>query len=267
MKKSASQENKGLKTFFVFTGIVLFFILISLTVKAFFVIKESKFDGRHHFTITITKEAKIKKIIVFNPPQSKTTTVDLQGDGVEEQSLNQLLGFIPDATIDTDKNFEMDSDTPGLMRKFGLKYASIKTDLTLLDIIKLVIASHKTSNDQTQIAIQNNNYENKSSIKNLFIDDEISSEDITVQVINATGTSGMGRRLENVLVNLGCNVISVTTSQKTVKNSQIQYFGEKPYTLEKIGRLLKFDTVKIDKKQIADIVVIIGEDAKSSASF
>src|SRR5258705_12674588 len=100
MKKSASPQSKSLKTFFVYTAIVLFFIFISLAVKAFFVIRASKFDGHHQFLLSVKQNQAVKQILAFDPSQSKVSVLDLKGDKATPSMADQQLGFIPDATVD-----------------------------------------------------------------------------------------------------------------------------------------------------------------------
>lgn len=267
MKKSAQHESRGLKTFFIYTLIVLFFIFISLAVKIFFVVKASKFDERHNFTFTVSENDWVKKVIFYNPTKSSTTTITLKGDEVNEKSVNRILGYLPDATIETNNRVNIESETPALLRNLGLRYNSIKTDLTFLDIFRLAIVAYKTTAHEEQVSIKENHYLNDNDIKGIFIDDEISAEDISIQIVNASGISGLGKRLEISLSRLGCNVISVITSQKKEKLSALQYYGEKTYTLHKLSKLLGFSQKKLDNKQIADIVIIIGDESKSDSKF
>ena len=65
-KKSADhEENKSLKTFFLYFIIVLVVILISLGMKADSIIQSSKFDGKHQFILALGEDGKAKEIVAF----------------------------------------------------------------------------------------------------------------------------------------------------------------------------------------------------------
>ena len=171
-------------------------------------------------------------------------------------------------TPEQEELFKIQSDGARFVYNLALEtkiqsYLGSKKNLTFFDILRLTIAAHRTTQDDEQIVIKGNQYNNDNNLKSLFVDDEISLENISIQVINASSISGLGKRLETDLSRLGANVISVNTSQKKVATSSIQYFGEKTYTSKKLENILKFVTKKLTEKQIADIVIVIGEDSKN----
>jgi hypothetical protein len=244
MRNSASGNSNSLKTFFVYGGVVLFFILISLLIKTIFVIQASKFDGKHQFVLAIYQSDKLKEIIKFNPSASEISVLQMEGESLE---------VIPDAMVNSTADLPLGTDVAQTMKTIGFRYNSLATNLTVFDILRLIVIAYKEPVQSV----------NKNVSDNFFTDETISSENVSIQIVNASDVSGMGKRLENIFDNLGCNIVAVTTSRREEKFSKIQYFGRKTYTLEKLEKILDFSVEKIDKEGIADIVVIIGQDASA----
>src|SRR5262249_30773013 len=156
---------------------------------------------------------KIKEVLLFTPSKPEILVLQVKGEALSVTSANYVLGFIPDGTIAVNDTVEIDSDASKILRTILFHYTSVKTNLTPFDIIRLTILSHQTLNQQQkELHVKENIVTNKEDTKEFFIDSAISSEDVTIQIVNATGESGIGKRLETILSGLGCNVISVTTS-------------------------------------------------------
>ena len=269
MQKTAQNNNKSLKTFFLYAGIVLFFVFVSLAIKVFFLINASKFDGNHQFVIAIGQKNTIKQLVSFDPDKKSATILQLKGKELAFNSLSKTLNIIPDAKINTSEDIG-DDDIGGEIKTFFFKYNAIKTDMTIIDIGRLMLLSQKPSlNEQTgkEIFITNDEQKNNNTIKDFFTDEAIFSENVSVQIINASGMPGVGKRLETILTNLGCNIVAVSTSRKNERISKIQYFGNETYTLKKLKNLLGFQLEKTEKKSIATIVIIIGEERKNLNNF
>ena len=97
-------------------------------------------------------------------------------------------------------------------------------------------------------------------VSGMFADGVISSENVSIQVVNASGSVGLGNRLTRVLTNLGCNVVSVTSARSVERVSQIAFFGNQSYTLQKLRKWLGYPVSDLREKTIADIVITVGRD-------
>lgn len=241
MRKSAQTDNKSLKMFFVFSGVVLFFVLISLLIKVIFVIQQSKFDRKHQFVLSLYQDSKIKEIIKFSPQENKTFVLDVTKNNIE---------IIPDAKVDYRFDLQLGPDVAKTMRDIVFRYNSVSTNLTIFDLVRLTILSHKASVEKID----------SFTTVNFFLDESIVSENTTIQIINGSAVAGEGKKLEDALNNLGFNVISVTTSREEEKFSKVQYTGIESYTARKLKNILGFNLEKTDKAGIADIIVIIGKN-------
>src|ERR1700751_1284867 len=98
-KAAAKPQSNSLSTFFLYAGLVIFFIVISLSIKTFFVIKQSKFDGTHEFTIAVAKHGRVEEIIGFNPEAKSVSVMEFAGKSVGISSLGEQLGISPDAKV------------------------------------------------------------------------------------------------------------------------------------------------------------------------
>src|SRR5258706_3238016 len=150
MKSSpAAYKNKSLKTLFIYAGIVLFFISISLAIKSFFLIQQSRFDGKHQFILAIAKDKKVKEIVVFHPTDNSDTLIKIKGNDLSLSRIGKTLGIIPDASIAASSDLPL-ANIANTMRSVVLSYYSLKTDLTIFDAISLMFVSQKASlNNQT----------------------------------------------------------------------------------------------------------------------
>jgi len=260
-------DNRSIKTFFIYTGIVLFLIIVSLSAKAISVIRHNKFDGEHQLILAIAKENKVQEVVLFNPSEHAVTQVKLKDD-VKLNEVTQKIGIIPDAKVDAPESLSAD-DITATTRYILLNYYHIKTTLTIFDAGRLFFEAQKAANNQTvkDLALSGDARKNDKFVSTVFSDDNIFSENVSVQIINASTAPGVAKRLEWELNNLGFNVISVATSRNSEQNSKIQYFGNETYTLSKLKKILGFPVEKSTKESIAKVVIIIGEDNKNSSSF
>ncbi|HEX8932168.1 MAG TPA: LytR C-terminal domain-containing protein, partial [Patescibacteria group bacterium] len=253
MRNHSSDDNRSLKTFFIFTGFVGFLIIISLAVKAFLIIQQNRFDGEHQFVLSIAQDSKVKKLIVFRPQEHSLTQVTIKNN-VKLDGLSQTIGIIPDAYVDTSVDLASQAINGELKTIMG-NYYTLKTNLTIFDVWRLLWESQKTINNQTvkALALVDDQRRNDKSVSDIFTDDKVFADNISIQIINASNIPGVANRLERELSNLGFNIISVTTSRDPSDVSKIRYFGNESYTLTKLKRLLNLPKEQVDKELLAKI--------------
>src|SRR6185369_54780 len=206
---SARNDNNSIKTFFIYAAVVFFFILISLTLKAILIMQDSRVDGKNQFILGVVSNQTVKEILVFHPSEKTALIIRLQGKDLRLSSAGKTLGIITDAKVETVSDLPM-VDPAATMRAIAFHYYSLKTNLTIFDAVRLLIFSQKLSpNNQTT--------------KEIVLSKDMFSADVSIQIINASGTPGIGKRLEIALTDLGCNVISVTTARDNQKSSKMQF--------------------------------------------
>src|SRR6266403_2934631 len=98
---SARNENSSIKTFFIYSAVVLFFILVSLSLKAILIIQDSRFDGKNQFIVAIAKNQIVKEVVIFHPLDKTAVILKLQGKGLPLSSAPNTLGVIVDAKVNT----------------------------------------------------------------------------------------------------------------------------------------------------------------------
>ena len=161
---------------------------------------------------------------------------------------------------------EVDSEIQSIL----LSYRDIKTDLTIIDVFRIWLFSKTLSSNSVSVKdiadFPNAVIEDK-ILSTLFNDYTFSQEKNSIEIINAADISGLGNRVARALTNMGGNVISVSTSDKTSQTSQILYFGDKTYTVEKLGKVLGLATFQTEKQGISDVTIILGKDSANYLPF
>ena len=267
MRKKARVEKNSTKFAILFVLFVFVIILISAVLKAASVIRQSKFDGSNRFTISVSNNKNLE-IISFSPDIHSISILKLDGE-VKNLKLERFLkipidGFVKGSFL------KIDQDVASLMSNIFFNYNNVKTNLTIIDILRLVLVSKTTP--LNNIAIYNissslGGQKVDKIVEKIFKDEEIEKENQTVEIINTTEVLGLGGRLARFITNMGGNVIQVSTEKNLEKNSYVLYTGRKTYTVKRLSEALGFKLVQMDKKFIADIRIVLGEDAKDPSSF
>jgi hypothetical protein len=269
-KKSVEKENGSFKTLFIYAVLVFALITISLVIKAFFIFQQSKFDGQHLFTIAIAKNGKVGEILAFNPSDQSTSLLTITQSNVPLSSLYKIISVVIDAKIDSNSDIPIGTDVTQTITYLIFHFNNLKTDLTVYDLGRFLVLSKNlqvTSLKTKNILLPMEDDDLDTNISGLFTNTTFSTENISIQIINATDISGVGKRLERLLVNMGGNVVSVTTAKKKEQKSIIKYYDKETYTLKKLENFLQFPTMQLANKTIADVTIVIGEDALKKSSF
>ncbi len=267
-KKAIKKDNKSIKTFFLYTFIVFFVMLVSLSIKAIFVIRQSRYDG-NSLNVAITQKNRVVSILDFNSSKNSISVLKIKNSSIAIGSIGQELGIIVDGKINSE--YDLSGENPeSILVKAAFGQDSIKTDLTIFDIARLILFSKNVSSNGRQVEeIERTAKQSEVDkiVSVLFKNDTLSTDNISIAVVNATDESGLGKRLERCLTNMGANVVAVTTPHVQEKLSRIEYLGQASRTLEKLKTVLKFPVKKIDKETVAKIVIIIGEDSKNPSGY
>ncbi|MDO8461127.1 MAG: LytR C-terminal domain-containing protein [bacterium] len=265
MRRRRNPEKQSAKMAFVFAAIVLFFILISLILRMVSLIGKSSFDGVHQFIIEVASyEEKGSKIISFAPDITSVSILYLPKGG---RALKiPIDGSITASTAGLSNGKDVSSD----LQTFIFGYGSIKTNLTIIDLIRLYLfaktvpASNFTYKEASLSLFEEE--KGDKILSSLFTDYTLSKEAVSIQIVNGTNVSGFGNRLARLISNMGGNVISVSTSEKAIKTSEILYL-DSSYTVERLGKVLSIKKRQMEKPMLFDIVIQIGEDFQKSLKF
>lgn len=280
-KKISDKNNLGIAIIFIILVLVL--IIISGIFKIVSLVAQSRFDGKHRFTIGLSNKKSNISVVSFAPDNLSVSyllinpdLMDGKGDLETKNIKVKELNIIKNLSIPVDAFIEFSSNDFGFlkpkddkksidfkMQDIILNYKNIKTDLTVVDLLRLwvfykTVPSHSVSGKD--FTSGKNGFIISKVSSSLFNDYTVSQEKISIEIINGTEILGLGNRLAGLITNMGGNVVAVSTSDKPIEKSEISYFGEKTYTLERLVKILSFKTIVSDKQEISDITVKLGKD-------
>lgn len=294
-RKKKPIENKNLKVALFFGLFVFLLIAISVVIKIFLMVTQSKFDGFHHFNLAVyyTPEkgssAGYADVISFAPDTNSISVLKVslvnrgEDSSVKELNVGSILKIPVDANITLDessKNLFSVSENkevnPAIQKMF-LSYRDLKTNLTIFDAVRIwiftkqipshaVIIKNVSVSLTEEARIEENIIANR-LVSQFFVDSSLMQEKVSIQIINGTGVLGLGNRLSKFITNMGGNVVAVSTADKITENSEISYFGKETYTLSKLSRILGLQATEMQKMAISDVTITLGKDSLSSLMY
>lgn len=253
-KRSAKNKSLSLAAYF---GILFFLIiLISILFKFFDLVKNSKFDSKHRFTVAVLEEDNTNLISV-SPQEDSLILLKVIGKASKDR-LDKMS--LPIDSFVVSKN-TINSTPKSYFAKIFFNLGSVETDLSMLDLIKLGFYSSGVTNEKvTSQTVSINDSEKLSKFSStLFVDPQILEEEVSVKITNSTDVSGLGNMLARYITNIGGNVVLVNSSQSTQNKSQILYRSES-YALKRISQKLNVVPEKNEKPGAFDVIIIIGKD-------
>lgn len=261
-----SKKKSSLKLAGLFLGIVLGLMLLSLSIKLVFLFMESKFDGSHKFNVVLIGDSNIE-IVSLTP---KLRSISILNIPQRRNNLNQLLKIPIDGTIVSKEKVDSNKII-SIFIKSAMPFGGYKVNnLTFIDLVRLAFFARTV----TQNSISERDFtedltdKQKNTLVSLtFNDPTIYEENQSIQIINATSVNGLGSKLANLITNIGGNPILVSSSDEVIQKSKLLYSGDKTYTVERISSYLNISMEKADKKGIADVIIIIGNDLASTNKF
>lgn len=261
MKRKSAQHHSHSNTygFALFMGaLIVLLITAGLAIKLFLLFQQSSFDGKQQFSLEI-QEPKQTRFVVFNPSDDSIHMLLLTGKVPDNPELT--LGIPVDARIVSTQ----DIDSPDALGK-GLIFnrKELHATPTIIDGINLFIFSHTAHDDKalSQQAVLNGADQDTLFTK-IFTDEAIFQEGKSISIVNGTGISGLGSKVQQLLAHIGANVISVTTADTPSPKSAIRYTGDTSYTVSRISGILHIPTIHLSTASISDITVVLGRDAMS----
>ena len=96
-------------------------------------------------------------------------------------------------------------------------------------------------------------------LKDFFFEPEIRKEKISVEVLNGTDCSGLGKKAARMITNLGAKVVKVADGEEKVEQCQIKGNEKalKSFTSSKIKKIFGCQEIKSEKEEL---ILIIGAD-------
>lgn len=261
-KESVLINTKIAVVFFVFLA---FFIGVSLIFKVVLIVRAGQFDESKRFNITISNN-KDTDVMSFSP--AKKIAVFKLNKSIKNEDAGGFLGIPIDGFI-ISNSLDLSQNPNALFLKTIYNYKSLRTNLTIIDILKLAFFTGKiperSVNTQDISNLEKGNVDK--IVSRLSADELIQKDNQTIQIINGTSTEGLGARLARLITNMGGNVIIVATSDRAQKKSAISYIDQKTYTVERLSKVLGYEAVKAGGNAISDVTIMIGEDKSNSPLF
>ena len=262
---SRTKNGSNLKLAGLFIVIVLGLILISGLFKLLLIVKESKFDGSHNFIVSFVGKNRTQ-VVSFSPQNRTISILDV------ESKYNNGLAKILEVPIDGIINLQ-DSDKNNIsstLLKSAFSFGASLKKITILDSFRLFLFYKTVQQNniyERQLSSDLNDAQTATVTTLSMTDTSVYQENQAIQVINASDVPGIGSRLAALIINIGGNVVLVSTLDKTVQNSKIVYFGKESYTVKKMSSYLGISPENSAQRGVADVIITIGTDKADSLSF
>ncbi|MEK7605867.1 MAG: LytR C-terminal domain-containing protein [Patescibacteria group bacterium] len=262
VKQSGTKSRGSLKVLGIFCGIVLVAIIASLFYRLIGLMETSKYDSSHTFLLAFAYKSDLD-IFALRPHGEMSSHLIIRG-APSLSVARQTAGVIPDTIITLPKSLG-DLEQVSRVLFDGAIKGGLKTDLTSYDLMRLSYTTKRFPPRllQTEELQVPKGGDELSPPQDFFSDQVISQENKSIAIINGTGIPGLGTRLEEAIVRLGGNVISVTNASEDQDHSQISYTGEKSYTVTHLSLLFGISPTLSAQAGLSDIIVLIGKDKSS----
>ena len=266
MKQKREQSVSNAKIAIVFFAFIIFIVGISLIFKLIIIISNGQFDSSRRFTLSITNNKNIE--IMSLSPSLNNITIFKFNDTLSSSQAGRLLEIPIDGNIES-KSINLNQSANSLFMNAVINYNKLKTKLTIVDILKLLILTKtipESAVDTVTVGDQGGLVKDN-IVGNSVNDDLIEKDNQTVQIINRTNVSGLGGRLAKMIANMGGNVILVMSEDNSIKKSAITYLDKETHTVDRLQKILGYEVIREPSNAMADITIIIGEDKVNSLPF
>ncbi|OGH19514.1 MAG: hypothetical protein A3F31_03500 [Candidatus Levybacteria bacterium RIFCSPHIGHO2_12_FULL_38_12] len=303
-KKKSTVDSQKIAFYFVLGIASLLFV--SFVFRAIILVSKSKFDGHHRFTIQVSKSGQKEEALISLEPSSRMLSVLHLPEGPAVNPVSRFLEVPIDGhvilTSESQDRYlvgllKLETDIGGkdvslILAKLILQYNQLKTDLTIMDIVRFAWFSKGVHKNMVKFVAVSKSL-TESSIDRIsssfFPDTDLQKENATIAVVNATGVSGLGNRLARFISNMGGTVVSVSTGKSDEEDSKIIKRTKKSYTFSKLLQVTGFreaeiitptpvppDSLSLIPKEesietqdsfVSDIIVVIGKKSLSKFVF
>lgn len=262
-KESRLRNTKIAIIFFIFLAVIAG---VSLMFKMVLVVRAGQYDDSKRFTLSISNNKNIE--VISLSPSTKSIAVFKLDKNVPQALAGQFLEIPIDGAI-TANSLDLNQKVNSLFFRAVLNYKSLQTNLTIVDLFKLLFFAITVPESSVRIKNISSGLStvDMDRIVRLVSDELIEKDNHTIQIINGTNIGGLGNRLARLITNMGGDVIIVATSDVPHKKSTISYIDKKTYTVARLSKVLGYESNKSSEFAISDITVIIGEDKANASPF
>lgn len=270
MKKQQieGENTRSLKKVIIFCVIVAGLILLSLLLRFIVVIQHSKFDGTNRFTLAIVEDKKFR-LLSFDPASTTISLLVVSGNNSNELP-QRVIGIPVDGTIRVTHTFALAPDPADGLMAVMMHPIETSKDITGVDLVRLYFFAKTISTKNThseQLVLPHSESDINKIATQLFADNKILDDNVSIEIVNGAGISGMAKRLERMLDNSGANVVAVSSSHRLEKTSKIYYYQKTSYTVDRLEHMLGYPLVLTNQQGIAEIKIILGEDQIKTTKY
>lgn len=236
---------------------VLFAVILSLAVKAITLVRESSFDFTHQLIVAFEGQ-KGAGIVAFTPANKSISILNVKN----KNDLQALRSQIPiDASVQESSNLD-ENNLPSELLGLALSCRRPGCNgINSLDAFKLYLYSKKIQSGNfhtAEFSLSLGQSKLMMILPELFTDEGIYREALSISVVNASGEPGLGLSLGQLLSNIGANVISITSGEARTETTMQSSINKSDYTLARLEKVLQIRPRKMQKYGISDIIITIG---------
>lgn len=256
VSRSSSHHSNAFGVALFVGSLILLLIFAAFIIKILLVFHQSSFDGKHQFVVAVN-EPHTTQFVIFNPDVGSIKTLVVAG--ATASNPESAFSVPVDATAVADDTYASSSD---LINSLVFNRKRMHATMTIIDAINLLIFSHTVSSDnQSSQAITVASLAEPDSLAaKVFLDNTLYKEGKSVAIVNATNVAGLGTTVGTLLMNMGGNVVSITTADNTSSTSSVVFTGDLSYTASRIAHILHMPLVHLSGVRISDITVTVGTD-------
>lgn len=271
-RRKKKTEKNTLSLALLFVVLVGFLVVLSFSIRLITIARKSVFDGKHRFTIALVgsggESGKKESMLLSVAPSTETVTV-LRVSGLsakEDESFFKIPvdGIVESPSVDSSALNEK-SQVDMLFARLLVGFGERTTTLTPVDILRALVyvksvpAQNTTFETFEKSATADQGLQDKFVFR-LFADADIIREKQSIAIVNAAGVVGLGSALSRMITNIGGNVVSLSNASANQKKTSVRYYGTKSYTAERIARIVEVVPEPLEKIDIADIMIVLGEN-------
>ena len=264
-----TDSKRSMRTVVIFCFAVFLLITTSVAIKFALLWSQNKFDSSHSFVLEI-KNKNDAELIIFSPEEKSVSFLKVNDKNLAKRTLSRELGVPVDAIIPGDHIYNSQSELASYLFSLTFRLNSDTKELTPFDYLRLALFAQSadlSKSSKKEITLPLSDPEVNLIIGDMFYDKSILRDDVSLEIINASGILGAGNEVARLFGHIGVNVVAVRTSSEIKKPSTLSYFGGKTYTLKRISHLSDLEPAELKGEHIADIVLTIGDDKIFTAIF
>lgn len=257
--KHTRTSDKSTRLGLLFCFLLFFLIFVSITYKGIQLFNVSLYDDSHQFTFLFRNSFSEQEIVSLNPVDKKIQRFIIKSK--TNTPVTTQLQIPVDAAIVTSYEEKLSEPLGERLKRVFFRFQQVKTSLTLIDVARIYFLVSTIPSEDNQVReFVVDPEKNDEEIGDSFLDRTIIAENKTIQIINATGISGVGSTLESALERVGMTVVAVNTARKETGASKVLLVNEPSYTSLKLERFLGVTAGKQEGNSISDIIIILGKD-------